>query len=1725
MRSMFRLLFRLKLQLLLAFVLAVPPIAMAGTASAETNSTATFAGELLASCEYKSDVDTMSTTSSCPDTISIGTDAGYSYISVLKFGLSGFAGTVLEADLELFVNEHYANAEGSPELTVYQHIGSWTKPALNSEAPAVRPIYGNLQSRTFALSGQEGQWKKFNIAPLVRDSIAKGEDELVLVLEGSWAEAPDKRLFRFLTSGSSAPKLNIAYTASPVQLPIPHTRIAAGDGFTLSLQDDGTVKAYGWINGHKIQVPDSLTGVQAVYASNVCGYAIKANGSVAALGEGCTVPAEVPATGVVGLVLDGYASAALKSDGTTINWGSYAFPEEWRSIHAPFKSIAGGNSHASALTWDHDVVSWGAGSMGQTSVPVDLPETTAIASGINHTLALLSDGTVRWWGPYYLERIPEHLSDVVAIDANDNYSVALKRDGHLVVWGDGGQLQPPPGLDGVVAIAAGRSHLIALKSDGTLVGWGNNRHGETVTPAPAFGGLSWSPVSENGKTTARIAEGYLQDERYGELTLKYRIGDAGSIRQPYVGENPSDLGYDTELQPDEALAVSPGQHIYVVAEYEQDGDKKIAYWSDVTVSPAYTGPLSWNHYSAPRNTSIVPAPGTYTYNLYALDIDDHDAVYTVGQRSTTGLSTITGVVEKISDNGQKVEDITYNSGLTNPRGIAVDKDGNIYVTDNSSLSSSNNVVKIMMLPHGTESWVPITYGQTFRFALGIAADNQGNVFFGEYSGVNNPTPPSGNIFMLPNGGNTWLNINGGTSFYIPWDLAADSKGNVFVSDSSPVNGISIIQKRPPGPPIPAQGNSWTNVAPAAGQGNSFSANGISVDKFDNLYAMGGGIKKLKYNGGQTDWTSIATISNSITSIGLDAAADSSGYLYLTNLGYGNVSKLMASVIYNANGGGGTVPVDPVGYKPYGSAIVAGAGSLVKPGYLFEGWATTSNATVPEYVSGDSITLTQSVTLYAVWSPALTITYNGNGNTGGSVPIDPGHKSGVTAVVYGNTGNLVKTGHVFDGWKTTSGTVTGITYAPGDTLTMTQNITLYANWTPVSTISYNGNGNTGGTVPVDSGSYRQGETATVYGNTGNLVKTYHTFGGWTTGTGVTEATYAPGDTFTITDPVIFYAKWIESSAFTVTYQAGTGGNLNGSVGSVTESVYSGGFPVSVPTATPELGNTFLGWSQDGGATLLTSDQLAATVVTGDITYTAYFMLPVTLSNLILDSAGYTLEPGSTHQTVTTAVYSDNSTFTLSSGVTYSSSSAAVASVNSSGLVTALSDGQTVITAVYGGKQAQAIVTVHTPESSGGGGGSTPAKPGVEIIVDGVRQDQLATAERKTVNGQSVTTVTLDSKKVTEKLEKENNKLITIPVSGDSDVAVGQLNASLVKSMQSKDAQIQIVTDKAVYTLPASQINIDSISTQVGAGVKLEDITIRIQISETPKDKAAQVEGAAKQNQYTLVGAPVDFEVTASYGTQTVLANQFNSYVERKIVLPDGTDARDLTTGVVLTENRTLSHVPTMVVKENGKTYAIINSLTNSTYSVVYSPREMDDVKRHWAQADVNDMSSRLIVNGVTATEFRPDASITRAEFAAIVTRGLGIQEAEYADSFSDVTINSWYARTVQAAIHYKLIDGYEDGTFRPDQNISRQEATAVLARAAKIAKLNSELPASEVTLVLSAFKDGSEVASWARTNVAAAISLNLMNGRGEKLEVDANLTRAETAALVRRLLQAAKLINP
>ena len=174
----------------------------------------------------------------------------------------------------------------------------------------------------------------------------------------------------------------------------------------------------------------------------------------------------------------------------------------------------------------------------------------------------------------------------------------------------------------------------------------------------------------------------------------------------------------------------------------------------------------------------------------------------------------------------------------------------------------------------------------------------------------------------------------------------------------------------------------------------------------------------------------------------------------------------------------------------------------------------------------------NVTLYAMWtltsSFAYTVTYNGNGNTGGSVPADPNtYTQGATVTVLGNTGNLVNTGYTFVGWNTQANG-SGTTYTQGQTFAMAAaSVTLYAMWTtsPTYTVTYNGNGNTGGSVPIDTTNYVQGQTVTVFGNTGNLVNTGYSFSSWNMAANGTGTSYTQGQTFPMGSAnVTLYAMW-------------------------------------------------------------------------------------------------------------------------------------------------------------------------------------------------------------------------------------------------------------------------------------------------------------------------------------------------------------------------------------------------------------------------------------------------------------------------------------------------------------------------------------------------------------------------------------------------------------------------
>ncbi|TKI71464.1 hypothetical protein FC756_05525 [Lysinibacillus mangiferihumi] len=431
---------------------------------------------------------------------------------------------------------------------------------------------------------------------------------------------------------------------------------------------------------------------------------------------------------------------------------------------------------------------------------------------------------------------------------------------------------------------------------------------------------------------------------------------------------------------------------------------------------------------------------------------------------------------------------------------------------------------------------------------------------------------------------------------------------------------------------------------------------------------------------------------------------------------------------------------------------------------------------------------------------------------------------------------------------------------------------------------------------------------------------------------------------------------------------------------------------------------------------------------------------------------------------------------------------------------------------------------TPSTSEPTPKPTPTED-VKVLVNG-KEEAIGKATSTQVGSQKVMTVTVDSKKLQEKLAAEGKKaVVTIPVNNDADIIIGELNAQMVKNMQNEQALVVIQTPTASYTLPASQINIDAISTEIGKDIALEDIKVQIEIAKPTNDMVKFVENVAQQGKFSVMVAPIEFTVKAVSTMKTVDVTSFNAYVQRTITIPKDVEASKITTAIVVKQDGTAQHVPTKVIQKEGKYYAVINSLTNSTYALVWNPIEFTDVANHWSKEAVNNLGSRMIINGVREGIFAPNQDITRAQFAAIIVRALGLKTDDRTSHYEDVTTDAWYASYINAASEYKLIQGYSNGNFGPNDKITRQQAITILARALLLTDVDTTISEQEAATILAAFIDEGQIAEYAKSPIAVAVKTGLVTGKANKtIAPTANISRAEVAVIIERFLKKAELIN-
>ncbi|WP_149466323.1 S-layer homology domain-containing protein [Paenibacillus antarcticus] len=173
-------------------------------------------------------------------------------------------------------------------------------------------------------------------------------------------------------------------------------------------------------------------------------------------------------------------------------------------------------------------------------------------------------------------------------------------------------------------------------------------------------------------------------------------------------------------------------------------------------------------------------------------------------------------------------------------------------------------------------------------------------------------------------------------------------------------------------------------------------------------------------------------------------------------------------------------------------------------------------------------------------------------------------------------------------------------------------------------------------------------------------------------------------------------------------------------------------------------------------------------------------------------------------------------------------------------------------------------------------------------------------------------------------------------------------------------------------------------------------------------------------------------------------------------------------------------------------------------------DVNDVTGHWAESSIKEALSDGIVKGYVDGSFKPNATVTRAEFAVMLINALKPAANGIKLSFVDKKkIGDWAHDAVAQAVQLGVINGYEDGTFRPSTYLTRAEMASIIANVLKLSVESSSA---------TGFTDDKSIPTWANNAVVQLNKLGLIEGKGNnRFEPNATTTRAEAVTLLLKML--------
>jgi uncharacterized repeat protein (TIGR02059 family) len=421
-----------------------------------------------------------------------------------------------------------------------------------------------------------------------------------------------------------------------------------------------------------------------------------------------------------------------------------------------------------------------------------------------------------------------------------------------------------------------------------------------------------------------------------------------------------------------------------------------------------------------------------------------------------------------------------------------------------------------------------------------------------------------------------------------------------------------------------------------------------------------------------------------------------------------------------------------------------------------------------------------------------------------------------------------------------------------------------------------------------------------------------------------------------------------------------------------------------------------------------------------------------------------------------------------------------------------------------------------ESDGGGIGlkTSLASTVMDTSPAGVQANRYTISNEKLLTAyQTVRTAGIAIPRVAFKVPtSERAAIVSVPIS-TLDMAY-RINAKSVFAVQYGDA---------TYELQLNATDFAKINALLNGNSSMGQLLIRI--DQGSSTLTGDLSSKINSSNNVMLAGPYHFDVTVLSGSVQNSFNDFNSYVSRTIQTYQSVDTSKAAVVWFDPAIGGLSYVPTELTTSAGKTTATFKRKGNSSYALVTNSSSFSDLSNHWAAANIHTLSRKLIVEGRTASKFEPNKAITRGEFATYIAKGLGLSSDKTAAArFKDVNTNTTMGAYIGAASAAGIVAGNTDGTFKPNNPITRQEMAAMMIRAAKVAGLTVQLPQS-ASSYLQKYTDRGKVGAWAQTDVAKSIYIGVISGKtATTLSPQTNATRAEGSVMILRLLQKVKFLT-